>query len=109
MLDGEVRNGGRGRGERGEEVGDLAHVALVGLRLVHDVGVKPGAGDDDEAVALDAAVVCLPEQLAHVDALGATLAARLGERGLRVGQVLQHVGEVHQVETLARLGLVVLE
>ena len=81
VLDGEVRDGGGGIGERREEVGDFAHVALGGLGLVHDVGVEAGARDDDETVALDAAVFRLPEQLSHVGRLGTALAAGLGQRG----------------------------
>ena len=80
VLNSKVRHRGVGRGERGEEVGDLADVVFGGGGLHHDLGVEARAGDDDEAVALLVAVLVEPKELAHVHFDRATGAASLGKR-----------------------------
>ena len=80
MLNRKVRHRGIGRGERGEEVGDLADVVFGGGGLHHDLGVEARAGDDDKAVALLVAVLVEPKELTHVDFDRATGTAGLGER-----------------------------
>ena len=80
MLNRKVRHRGVGRGERREEVGDLADVVFGGGGLHHDLGVEARAGDDDKAVALLVAVLVEPKELAHVHFDRATGAAGLGER-----------------------------
>ena len=79
MLNGKVRHRGVGRGERGEEVGDLANVVFGGSGLHHDLGVEARAGDDYEAVALLVAVLVEPKELTHVHFDRAAVAASLGE------------------------------
>ena len=92
MLNRKVRHRGIGRGERGEEVGDLADVVFGGGGLHHDLGVEARAGDDDEAVALLVAVLVEPKELAHVHFDRATGAASLGKRR-RLGGITDVVEE----------------
>ena len=99
VLDGEVGDGGSGRGEGREEVGDLAHLGLGGVCLVHDIGVESRARDDDEAVSLYAALGVLPEQLAHVHAFGSARTAGLCER-----RRLGCVADVVEVEVCGARG-----
>ena len=88
-LDDVVDHAWGGVGERGHEVGGLAHGALVGGRSVHELGVVARARHDREAPPVLLAVLGVPEHFAQVAPHGVAPAA-----GPRQGRWLGGVADV---------------